>query len=251
VINRIGLKYQINSYAKGKTWYWYIPFWLFGLYLFINLFSFELGGENNFFVTIGYNVDFMLHEVSHVFTAFLPSLITASAGSASELILGLALIFGAFKTRSYFASLFCFLWFMLACQSVAGYMTDARSQSLPLVSLGGALNGSDQATHDWNFIFGKLSLLESDKLIAGIVSTIGIIAGIFGLIFSAWIIYKIASSSSVPEMSDEEAQLLQASTNFSGYKAPPIDHYKKISKDEIYPVAKTGRLSDKNSEKER
>ena len=82
--------------------------------------------------------------MTHIVTAFFPSLITAAAGSFSELLLGSALIFGAFMTRCYFAGLFCALWFMLACQSVGLYMADALAQSLELVSLGGSLSGEQK-----------------------------------------------------------------------------------------------------------
>ncbi len=179
---------QIATYIQQKKWYHYLPFWLFGLYLFVRLLSFELGGQApSFFIAIAQAFDFILHEMAHLMTAFLPQILVAAAGSMAELLLGIVLIITAFLTRSYFASLFCFLWFMLATQSVADYIADARKMALPLVSFGG-----DNAIHDWHFILDSLGLLEQDTLIAGLLRGVGIFAGIFALIFSAWLMYKMA-----------------------------------------------------------
>lgn len=245
-------KIKIDSYASGKTWYWYILPWLFGLYIFIKLFSFNLNEPMPFVVAVPHSFDFMLHEMSHILTGFLPGLLTALSGSASEILLGLALIFGAFKTRSYFASLFCFLWFMLACFSVAAYMADARAQELQLVSLGNGFSSSEGVIHDWNYIFGELGLLNLDKFFAGTVWLLGLMSGIFGLAFSAYMILKIANSPSASEsMSDDEALLLQTTASVSGIKPPSTRHYKQNAKGSIYPEATKGRMAESQDSAEK
>lgn len=180
------LKTNINEYAKDKSWRWYIPAWLFGVYLFIQIAQFNYGKQLDFFVSLAQAFDFFLHEMGHMFTSFLPPIFTASAGSMSELLLGALLIFGAFKGKTYFATMICSLWFMLTCQSAGLYMADARSQSIPLVTLSG-----EPGIHDWHYVFGQLGLLNVDTFIGGSVRAIGIIAGVLGLIFSAWLIYKM------------------------------------------------------------
>lgn len=178
---------RLDDYLAGKSWYWYVLPWLFGLYLFTQLLDFELGGEaGSFFVLVMQSVNFFLHEMAHLVAVFLPDIMTAAAGSGSELLLGLGLIIGGFLGRTYFASLFGFLWFMLATQSTADYMADAASQNLPLVSFGGG-----DPIHDWNFIFQKLGLLEHSELIANMVRFSGIIAGLFGLGFALYLIVRM------------------------------------------------------------
>lgn len=184
----IRIRSQINTYIQHKKWYYYLPFWLFGAYLFFKLLEFELGGPApSFFIAIAQAFDFVLHEAAHLVTAFMPSMFVAAAGSLAELSLGIILIITAFKTRSYFASLFCFLWFMLATQSVADYIADARTMALPLISFGG-----DNAIHDWHFILDELGLLAMDTTIASMVRGFGIVAGLFALAFSAWLLYQMA-----------------------------------------------------------
>src|SRR6185369_13491070 len=123
----------------------------------------------------------------HLFTAFLPSVLTASAGSVSELLLGSGLVAGAFWFRNYFASLFCCLWFDLAAQSAGTYMADAIPQRLPLVSLDGALSGQDPV-HDWHFVFGQLHMLGASAFIVNGLRFVGHAVGLFGVAFSAYML---------------------------------------------------------------
>jgi hypothetical protein len=204
-------KQNITAYVKGKTWYWYIPLWVLSLYAFVEILQYDPNEPLPLIVAIPQSFDFFLHEMAHIVTAFLPAVLTASAGSLSEILLGTTLIYTAFRTRGYFASVFCFLWFMLACQSAGTYMADARSQKLALVSLGAMLSGSDETIHDWHFVFGKLHILALDKVIGYSVRSVGVIAGLFGLAFSAWIIYQMAAASGTPQPAPgKETALLKA-----------------------------------------
>src|SRR5690606_17777585 len=160
---------------------------------------------------------------------------------------------GAFFFKNYFASLFCFLWLMLACMSVGSYMADAVPQNIPLVSLGGALAGSEQAIHDWNFIFGKLGLLESSAFIGGATKGFGIASGLFGLIFSAWIMYKMAAarrSGQLKErMTAEELQQLKIAAARAGGQKPvsgsgPAAPAPNPGQNPLYPTPVKGALSD-------
>jgi hypothetical protein len=183
----------IDEYVKQKTWYWYLPAWLIGGYAFFALLGLKPNEPPPLIVLVPQTFDFVLHEMAHIVTAFLPPILTAAAGSLSEILLGSLLIYSAFKTRSYFAVMTCCLWFMLACKSAGMYMADARAQELDLVSVGGALSGSDTALHDWNFVFGKLHILSLDTVIGGMVYGIGMVVGLFGLGFAAWLIYRMAT----------------------------------------------------------
>lgn len=207
------LQQQVARYAKGKTWYWYAPVWLFGLYVFVNLLGYDPDKPLPLVIAAAQSFDFFLHEMAHIITAFLPRILTAATGSMSELLLGSALVFGAFKTRSYMTSLICCLWLMLACQSVGVYMADARAQRLDLVSLGAMLSGSDEVTHDWNFVFGRLHILGLDTFIGGGVRVVGIAVGLFGLAFTAWVIYQMYISRAEPApLSTDETMMVAKAT---------------------------------------
>lgn len=232
------IKSSVNEYVQNKNWYWYVPFWLFGLYLFIKLLDFKLGkAAPSFFIEIAQSFDFMLHEMAHLLTGFLPSLITASAGSASELLLGTSLIITAFAVRSYFASMFCFLWFMLAAQATADYMADAKLQQLPLVSFGGG-----DPIHDWNFVFNKLGLLNSSGLISGAMRGIGIAAGLFGLAWSLWLIIKIYRAKKETQHKALMDEIMNHSANKQPEQRLPD---KQFIGGDLYPSPKTGALADR------
>jgi hypothetical protein len=201
------LKEDIDAYVQDKSWYWYVPIWLCGVYVFFALLRFDPNGNLPLVILVPQSFDFVLHEFAHIFTAFLPALITAAAGSFSELMLGSVLVFIALKQKSYIALLTCCLWFMLACQSVGVYMADARAQKLSLVSLGGALSGSDKVIHDWNFVFGQLHLLSWDRFIGNSVRAVGGAVGLAGLLFTAWLIYKMAATQLQAKRERAKAQL--------------------------------------------
>jgi len=209
-MNLEGLQQKVERYAQGKTWYWYVPVWLFGLYVFVSLCGYDPDKSMPLPIAIGQSFDFLLHEMAHIVTAFLPAILTAAAGSLSELLLGTALVVAAFKTRSYMTSLISCLWFMLACQSAGVYMADARAQNLELLSLGAALSGSDEATHDWHFVFGQLHILSLDIFIGDSVRFMGIVVGLFGLAFTAWVIYfMIQPPAASDQLNDKESRKAQ------------------------------------------
>lgn len=229
---------DIDKYAKGKLWYWHLPLWLFGVYVFVELVGFNLIDPQPFVLAVPHSFDFILHEFAHVFTAWLPPLLAAVSGSAVELLLGGLLVYGAYQFRNYFASLFCCLWFMLTCMSVGSYMADAVPQKIPLVSLGGSIAGAQDVVHDWNFIFGELNMLDSSAFIGNSLRMFGIIVGLFGLVFSAWIIYKMAAAASANEPTESEKTLLKnAQVNNNSYLRDAD------GKGSIYPTATRGNLS--------
>ncbi len=199
------LQASVDDYAKGKLWYWHIPLWLVGIYIFIKLLGFNMLVGLPLVLLIPYSFDFVLHESAHIFTAPLPPVLTASAGSIAELLLGTGLVIGAFYFRNYFASMFCFLWFDLTCQSAGTYMADAIPRRLPLVSLGGALSGQDPI-HDWHFVFGHLHVLGASAFIGNSIRIVGHIAGLFGVAFAAWIMYKMAAAASPPQTAPVHAK---------------------------------------------
>jgi hypothetical protein len=240
------LQIQTADYVKGKSWLWYLILWLFGLYVFVKLLGFELGGQLPFVIAAPQAFNFILHEMAHLLTGFLPPVFTAMAGSFSELLLGGLLIWGAFKGRTYFASLFCFLWFMLACQSTGDYMADARARQLPLVNFD--VSGA-APIHDWNFVFGKLGLLQSDTFIGGTVRAIGTLAGLFGLLFAAWLMYRMAGASKVKALNEEEAQLLHEAAAAKLAAPAPAKHFQHIKENNIYPIPIKGPFSENSKHK--
>ena len=153
----------------------YIPLWLFFVYLFIQILGFEQSINTNIFLTGLYFILFGVHEASHIVFIFLPSIITAAAGSLGEIIFAGLIVISAFRAKAFFAGIFGMLWLMLAMTSAGNYMADARVQSMPLVGPG------ENPQHDWNFVFGQLGWLDMDTTIGAIVRIVGDAIGVAGL----------------------------------------------------------------------
>ncbi len=224
----------MDEFAKGKLWYWHLPLWLFGLYAFVKLLGFDMLKPMPIVLLVPYSFDFLLHEFAHLFTAFLPAVLTASAGSISELMLGTGLVVGAFWFRNYFAAMFCCLWFDLTAQSAGTYMADAIPQHLPLVSLGGALSGQDPI-HDWHFVFSKLHMLGASAFIGDGLRFVGHVVGLCGVALAAWLMYKMAIASSEPTA---DAKQSRVTDRMELPKAATPELAKSI-----YPAASKGALS--------
>lgn len=165
---------------------------------------------------------FGLHELSHVATGFLPEAMTASAGSLSELLFAGLLVMIAYKKRAYITTFFMGLWWLYAAFSVGRYMADARSQSMPLVSIDSAINEQSVATHDWHFVFSELDILNADTFIGNIVKATGIIVALTGIIFYAYlIITKRKITADLPVAN--KVQGTSSSVAEVVYSSDPID----------------------------
>lgn len=160
----------------------YIAAWAVFLWLFICLLSFRADQANMLLVQGMYFISFGVHEAAHIVFGFLPAVATAAAGSLSEIVFALLLLYATVRQRAYFAAVFACQWVMLACISAGNYMADARSQLLPLIGPG------ETVQHDWNFVFGQLGWLNADTAIGGTVHWIGVCIGAAGLLAG---VYKI------------------------------------------------------------
>ena len=61
-------------------------------------------------------------------------------------------------------------------------MADARAQDLPLLTVGDA----EYVIHDWNYLFGKIGVLEHDIQIASGVRAIGWLGMLAVVIWLLW-----------------------------------------------------------------
>jgi len=171
--------------SKSQLTLWiYIPLWLFFVYLYIQILSFNQGVITNVFLAGMYFVQFGIHEAAHIVMAFLPPVMTAAAGSLSEIIFGGLITYAALRVKAYFAAIFSMLWLMLAMTSAGNYMADARAQQMPLIGPG------ENPQHDWHFVFGQLGWLDYDTLIGGAAKMTGDIIGLVALLIGLYLIVR-------------------------------------------------------------
>jgi hypothetical protein len=180
---------SLTNYVKNKSLWFYIAVYLLFIYIFISALGFNVETITNPIIGVMYFIEFGIHEASHIVFAFLPQILVAAAGSGGEILFTVLVVIAALKYKSYFTAIFGSLWFMLACRSTGNYMSDARSQLLPLIGPGG-----ENTQHDWHFVFSQVGWLAQDHLIGGIVTAIGIIIGLLALLFGILILIFMAST---------------------------------------------------------
>ncbi|MGD0955985.1 MAG: hypothetical protein ABR953_04055 [Candidatus Acidiferrales bacterium] len=124
-----------------------------------------------------------IHEGGHLLFRFFGEFLAVAGGTLLQL--------GApFMLAAYFAfqrhvqgTAFCMFFFFEQCLPIATYMADARAQALPLLTVGDA----DYVIHDWNYLFGRLGVLQHDTQIAWAVRMMGW-AGM--LATTGWMVYR-------------------------------------------------------------
>jgi hypothetical protein len=176
-------KQRVAKLAKKTVWP-YLLLFAFFVYLYVQIFSFRVNGPHNFVVDILYFIEFGMHEASHIIVAFLPPVFVALAGSVGEIGFTVLLAAVALKSKAYYISSFALLWMMLACTSVGNYISDARTQAIPLVGVG------ENIQHDWHYILGQWGMLSSDTAIGGAVLWTGRGIGIIALLLTLYQIFN-------------------------------------------------------------
>lgn len=174
----------MNENLLRKSVVWYILIWLLFAYLYIQILDFHQESITNPILAGMYFIQFGVHEVSHIVFSFLPSILTAAAGSLSEVAFTGLIVIAALRAKSYWAMIFGMLWLMMAMISMGNYMADARAQLIPLIG------PSPDPIHDWYFVFGKLGWLNADVAIGAAMKVIGWIIGAAGLLFGLTRILK-------------------------------------------------------------
>lgn len=183
-LSRISVCFCYDDYVNNKntkfmphSLWLYILGWLFFLYLFTQILSFNLENSNNILLSGLYFIEFGVHEASHLIFFFLPAIFVAAAGSVGQLAFTLLILAATLKAKAYFASVFAGLWIMLALHNIGRYMADASAQLIPLIGPG------ETVQHDWNYIFGQLGWLQYDTAIGGATIFIGTVIGVQSLAF--------------------------------------------------------------------
>lgn len=129
------------------------------------------------------NANLVVHEGGHLLFRWFGSTLALWGGTLLELIVPLALAIYFTFQRQTTATAFAVFFFFENFLYIATYMADARSQGLPLVTVGDAEFGG----HDWFRIFSSLGLLRYDRAIGGTARVLGWL-GMLATV--GWLIYR-------------------------------------------------------------
>ena len=141
---------------------------LYAWFVFYGLFLYQAMRGNGFLLMIDL-VFVPIHEGGHLLFRFFGEFLSIAGGTFLQLFVPLALAFYFARERKVQGTAFCTFFFFEQFLPIATYMGDARAQDLPLLTVG----DGEGVIHDWNYLFGKLGVLEHDTQIAATVRWIG------------------------------------------------------------------------------
>ncbi|MGH9723658.1 MAG: hypothetical protein ACRD41_01200 [Candidatus Acidiferrales bacterium] len=129
-----------------------------------------------------------IHEGGHLLFRFFGEFLNIAGGTFLQLFVPAALAVYFVLRRQAQGAAFCAFFFFEQFLPIATYMADARAQDLPLLTVGDA----DYVIHDWNYLFGRLGVLDHDTQIASAVRVIGWI-GMLAVV--GWLVWRSVADS--------------------------------------------------------
>ncbi|HEX4003260.1 MAG TPA: hypothetical protein VHX36_11470 [Candidatus Acidoferrales bacterium] len=132
-----------------------------------------------------------IHEGGHLLFHYFGEFLGVAGGTLLQLGVPLMLATYFIFQRHVQGTAFCLFFFFEQFLPIATYMADARAQQLPLLTVGDA----DYVIHDWNYLFGKLGLLQHDTQVASIVRALGW-AGMLAI--TGWMVYRSLRPENAP-----------------------------------------------------
>lgn len=124
------------------------------------------------------------HEFGHQVAGLIfGDFFTALAGTLGQLAFPVGFTVYFFWKRDPFAGFVALFLVFQNLVNVSVYMADAKLMLLPL------FGGGDDIQHDWNFLFGRMSLLRKSTEIATFVravATLGMAVAVGGMLWWLW-----------------------------------------------------------------
>ena len=99
------------------------------------------------------NADLVIHEAGHFFFMFFGKFIYTAGGTLMQIIIPALIFFYFFRNMYCLGAQISMLWLGQNLINISVYAEDAKIQKLPLL-------GGHMVYHDWNYMLGKIGLLD-------------------------------------------------------------------------------------------
>ena len=172
---------QAREWCQGRNGYVRIPLWIFFAVIFFRHLS------SSEYASVLQPLNLGVHELGHLLFSWSGQFMSVLGGTLVEVAAPFAGVWNFYRQQDYFALTLCFGWLSTALFDVARYVGDARAMEIPLVSPFGV----DTVVHDWNFMLGKMGILTWDKSLSTVVWGFAVIAMLFCLWSSGWILWRM------------------------------------------------------------
>lgn len=138
-------------------------------------FSFNIG--EYFFID---NLNLLIHEGGHGVFYIFGDFIYTLGGTLMQIIIPSLVILYAVTNFKRNILQWAIVWLGQNFLNIARYVSDARDKIIPLL-------GGKNVYHDWEWILGRLDLLEYDKFIGNIFYIIGILFFILAILIPSFV----------------------------------------------------------------
>jgi hypothetical protein len=119
----------------------------------------------------------VVHEAGHWIFAIFGQFVGMLGGSLMQIAVPMVFAWSFWRHQQPVGLGFCFLWFGQSMTEVAHYAGDAIAMQLPLL-------GGEAVTHDWNWLFSRLGILEYTPLISGLFYVVAWTVFILGVMYA-------------------------------------------------------------------
>jgi len=174
---------KIEESCRDKYWIVRVPVLIFMIYIGFKFI------DTPRYITIFEGINLGIHEMGHFLFFWTTHFLYVAGGTILQLFAPILSGFLFWKQDDYFAIAFTGFWLSINLYNVATYLGDARSQLLPLVSIGG-----QESKHDWAYLLKELNLLSSDKIISSNIRILAFFVMWGSIFFGIWIIFKMITS---------------------------------------------------------
>ncbi|NLG83381.1 MAG: DUF4339 domain-containing protein [Firmicutes bacterium] len=111
-------------------------------------------------------IDVPFHEAGHVFFSFFGEFVGFLGGTLMQLLIPGVAAFTFARGGRTLGVQFALFWLGQSFLNVARYAADARAVNLPLIG----------GEHDWNYLLGKLDLLQYDATVGAFFVALGAVS---------------------------------------------------------------------------
>lgn len=128
-------------------------------------------------------VDLPIHETGHLLFRIFGEFLGIAGGTIFQLIVPAVFVGYFWWNEKYYSAAIVLFWVGQSIINVYIYAADAVVMQLVLTS---GLTGSEGSFHDWNYMLTRLGLLESTKVIAGVIRAVGTLTIVAAAILSIY-----------------------------------------------------------------
>ncbi|AFN74273.1 hypothetical protein MROS_1033 [Melioribacter roseus P3M-2] len=125
-------------------------------------------------------LNLLIHEGGHGVFAIFGKFVYTLGGTLMQIIIPSLFIFYYYKEKKYTAARIFLLWLGQNLINISVYAADASEKKLRLI-------GGNNVYHDWNYMLGRLNLLEHDKTIGTLFYVLAMLVFVYVLVMPLFI----------------------------------------------------------------